>query len=225
MLAPNDVTIRLQLGLASNPPAFPVDLNTGQAPACWRGGTLIVDVAVFDAAGAPVDLSDLVFLEFDIFPVPGNNQTPGSGFNYNPYSVSPYPNLPPAPLLFQSVAQDDIDSDVSLDEFRAGNARQAQAVFDWVQTMQLELDGRASRLFWLVIHGQTSANRRPVYGGAPLLVYASGATGIYMPNNLAPILVPEETILYVGPNQQMPFSLPITVDGQVVVDGGTLVQT
>ncbi len=80
------------------------------------------------------------------------------------------------------------------------------------------------RNFWMVIHGLKSDGTRVVYGGAVLPVYASGQRGVYLPNASAPITVPEETIFYVAPNTQIPFSLAIDVEGTVVADGGTLVQ-
>lgn len=225
MPSPNLISIRLQLESASNPPVASVDLNTGLQPRAWAGADMEVEVAVFGPNGACLDLSNLTQLEFGIFPFPPYNQVPGEIWTYNSYSPSPYPNLPPAPLTFVTLQSADIEATVDVDEWQAGNTEQASARFTWAQLALLELDGQPSRDFWLVIAGLTDDGRRIVYGAAKLTVYASGVEGIYLPNNLAPLVVPLGTILYVGPNQQMPFSLPIDIEGTVVVDGGVLVQS
>lgn len=220
----NSVNLRLQLGIVSDPPVGPIDLNTQQPPKVWRGAGIAIDLGIFDGKGAAVDLSDLAFLEVDIYPAAIFNQLPGSNFTYNPYSVSPYPNLPPAPLQFVTIPTDDITPTIPLDEWEAGNAQQATADFSFIQTQQLELNGKQSQDFWLIVSGMRADGKRIIYGGTKLTVYESGAQSIYLPNNLAPILVPAGTILYIAPNQQMVFSETITVEGTIVIDGGMLIQ-
>lgn len=220
----NQVNIRLQLGNKSNPPVGPIDAQTGTSPAIWRGSTVFIDVGIFDAKGAAVDLSDYDFLEVDIFPAAIANLRPGTNYNYNPYAVSPYPNLPPAPLEFVTIPQVDITDIIPLDEWEAGNTEQATAIFSAVQTLNLELNGKQSADFWLVVQAIKADKSKVTFGGTRLTVYESGAQGIYLPNNLAPLDVPEETILYIAPNQQMIFSQTITIEGTVVIDGGILIQ-
>lgn len=220
----NDVNIRLQLGIVSDPPVGPVDANTALAPQAWRGAGLGVDLGIFNPKGAAVDLSDLDYLEVDIYPASIFSQLVGTNYRYNPYSTQPYPNLPPAPLQFVTILADDIESDIKLDEWLAGNAQQARAEFSFVQMQALSLGGKQSAPFWLVVSGQKSNGRRVIYGGTKFTVFESGVSDIYLPNAAAPVLVPAQTIFYVAPNAQIPFSETIVVEGQVVVDGGMLVQ-
>ncbi len=206
--------IRLELTAATNPPVPPIDVVTGNPPRAWRGSTLAIALGIFDANGAAVDLSDVEFLEVDIFPASYFASPP----NYNPYTPQPFPPLPPAPLVFVTIPASEITDTVSRDEWLAGAAQQAIATFSWVQMAQLDLDGKQAEDFYLVVHGMTPSGR-VIYGAAALPVFESGVQGTYLPNNLAPLVVPAETILYVGPNQQMPFSETIEVAGTVVIDG------
>lgn len=216
--------IRLQLEIASDPPVPPIDLNTGQPPQLWRGATVGFNLGIFDRrTGACVDLSNVDFLEVAIFPKAILNQLSDTNFNYNPYSASIYPNLPPAPLVFTTIPAADITPIIERQDWVDGITQQANAVFGFVQTSQLELNGAPKADFWLSVAAKVGG-ARIVYGGSWLTVYESGIQGIYLPNNLAPIDVPEDTTLYIGPNQQMPFAETINVEGTVVVDGGELAQ-
>lgn len=217
--------IRLELTLASDPPVFPVDVLTGLAPQAWRGSALAIALGIFDKTGEAVDLSDVDFIEVDIFPAVVRYQPPGAVWNYGAYSSSPNPNLPPAPLEFVTVPASGITATITREAWLAGDAAQAVAAFSWVQMQEFDLGGRPAREFWLAVSGLTSAGTRIVYGGSPFVIYEAGSQGIYLPNNLAPIVVPAQTTLYIGPNQQMPFSLPITVLGTIAIDDGSLVQT
>jgi hypothetical protein len=210
--------IRLQLGIVSNPPVYPIDANTGQAPQIWRSTDVEFQIGIFDQFGAAVDLSNLNFLEVDIFPLPIFNVLPNTDFRYNFYSVPPYPNLPNAPLQFVTLSADEITPKVSLRDWKAGLGQQASAVFTWNQTQALELNGAQFADFWLVVNGLAGV-RKITYGGARMRVYESGSEQIFLPNNLAPLTVPLKTVLYVPPNQQMTYAQTINVDGTVRVDG------
>ena len=54
--------IRAQLTIVSNPPVAPIDINTGLAPAFWRGAGVEIDVGIFNNSGNGVDLSNLAAL-------------------------------------------------------------------------------------------------------------------------------------------------------------------
>lgn len=210
--------IRLQLSVVSNPPAYPVDVNTGLAPQIWRSSDVDFQVGIFDQFGASVDLSNLDFLEFDIFPMPVLNLLPDTNFKYNAYSVPPYPNLPAAPLQFVTIPADDITAKVSLRDWKNGISQQASASFTWNQTQALELGGSVYRDFWLNVHG-LAGNQKIPYGGCRLRVYESGSQAIYLPNTLAPLDVPLDTILYIPPNQQLTYHETISVEGTITPDG------
>lgn len=212
------IPIRLQLSAVSNPPSLPVDVNTGLPPQIWRSADVAFQIGIFDAAGVAVNLGNVDFLEVDIFPMSILNIKDPTNFNYNQWSVSPYPNLSPAPLLFSTVEKADITATVSKQVWQNGTGQQAIAAFTWNQTAQLELNGASFADFWLVVSGLIGTNKFP-YGGTRLRVYESGSSGIYIPNAAAPLVVPEDTIFYIGPNTQIPFTLPITVDGTIVADG------
>lgn len=210
--------IRLQLSVVSNPPVYPIDINTELAPQIWRSSDVDFQVGIFDQFGASVDLSNLDFLEFDIFPMPALNLLADSNFNYNPYSVSPYPNLPPAPLQFVTIPASAITAKVNARDWKNGLAQQASASFTWNQTQALELGGSIYRDFWLYVHG-LDGNQKIPYGGCRMRVYESGSQAIYLPNSLAPLDVPLDTILYVPPNQQLTFHQTISVEGTITIDG------
>lgn len=216
--------IRLEVSLASNPPTPPIDQNTGRMPILWVGSTVAFEIGIFGRVEAAVDLSNLDFLTVAIFPSAIFNQIDPSNFRYNPYSPSPFPTLPPAPQVFVTVPASEITGMIERAEWDAGNAQQARIVFSWSQTAQLTTNGQKTAPYWLALMGFTDEGKRIVYGACPLIVYDAGLQGVYLPNTYAPLVVPEDTILYIAPNQQLPFSQPIDVEGTIVVDGGTLVQ-
>ena len=213
--------IRLQLGLVSNPPVFPFDINTGLAPQIFRGQDVNFQLGIFGPSGAAVDLSNVAFLEVDIFPLPILNQKPGTNFSFSPFSHQPFPTNPPAPLLSKTVAADDIIDTITVQQWQDGTDQQAEVIFNWIDTQSLDLGGRDMRQFWMVVHALTVDGRRITYGGTRLDVYESGAQGVYLPNAVAPLTVPDGTILLIPPNQQLTFGTTIDVDcgGQVQVDG------
>lgn len=215
----NSVPIRLQLGLESNPPVFPFDLNTGLAPQFWRGETVEFQIGIFDRTGAAVDLSNLSFLEVDIFPLSKLNLLANTNELYNPFSILPFPTMSPAPLIWETIPAGEITTTILKDAWNNGTAQQAIVEFDWTDTQSLDLGGSQSKQFWLAVTGLTATGKKLVYGGTRIEVYESGAQGIYLPNRIAPLVVPEFTTLYVEPNQQLVFSATIEVSGQVVVEG------
>lgn len=210
--------IRLQLGIASNPPVFPIDVLTQQGPKIWRGSSVAFDIGVFDEDGACVDLSNLDFLEVDIFPLPIPNQNPLTNYRYPPFTFWPFPTTPPAPLVFTTVGSASITGKITRRGWLNGTEQQARIPFSWIDTQGLNLGGAPFKNFWLVVHGKASAQRL-VYGGVVLPVYETGAQDIYIPNDLAPLLVPQDTILYVPDNQQMLFEEMIDVEGFVETEG------
>lgn len=215
--------IRLQIDAASNPTASPIDLNTGKAPRLWRGRDVAIELGIF-LNGTPVDLSNVEWLEVSLYPASIANRAEDSNFSYDPVTNVPFPTTPPAPLFFESIPSTEITPVVSPDDWAAGVAAQATAEFSRVQTGSLDLGGAASAPFVLVVRGLTAEGKNLVYGVANLTVYETGSQGVYLPNSSAPLDVPDGTIFYVPPNAQIPFSLPITIEGSVVVDGGVLVQ-
>lgn len=58
--------IRLQVSTASAPAVAPIDYNTGLPPAAWRASTLAIGLGVFDAAGDPVAMTDVDYLQLSV---------------------------------------------------------------------------------------------------------------------------------------------------------------
>ena len=89
MSAESAISIRLQLTTRSVPPVPPFDLDTGESPAFWRGENVDFRIGIFDRKGLSVNLSNLAFLQVDIFPnlIPGPQ--PDTNQGYAPYSIQP----------------------------------------------------------------------------------------------------------------------------------------
>lgn len=180
---------------------------------------MAVDVGVFSPGNVSVDLTNLVYMEADVFPLPIPNQATDTNYTYSQYSVLPFPATPPAPLFSVTLDADEIEPTITRAGWVAGDEQNARFIFSFVQTQSLDLGGAPMRRFWLVIHGLTTTGTRIVYGAGPIDIYESGQQAIYLPNNLAPLVIPAATILYVPANQQMPFAIPIDVIGTLDVEG------
>lgn len=214
----NSISIRLAGDARSLPGVPPVDQNTGRAPQFFRGTDLTVDFAAFDTQGFCIDFSNVTYVEFDLYPYPLNQSLVGTTYGYSPYSYLPFPSVPPAPLLFNTVVAADITPTVTRAQWQAGKA-QAKGRFGWIYTASLNLNGEQYARFVLVVRAMTEDNEQLVYFATPITVYESNAQSIYLPNTVAPSVVPDETIFYVAPNSQISFAETIAVDcgGQVVV--------
>lgn len=211
--------LSLELTTRSNPPVYPVDSDTGQAPAFWRGEDVDFRIGIFDRNGFPVDLSNLDFLEVDIFPLPIPNRQPDTNFEYALYSFLPFPSVPPQPLLTVTIPAVDITALIDRRGWEDGVEENAVGSIGWIDTQSLNLGGAGSKQFGLVVHGLTSTGKKITYGGGPIRVYETGEQGIYLPNSIAPLIVPRGTIFLIGVNSQIPFAAPIVIDGDMIVDG------
>lgn len=219
------IQIRLAVSTRSSPPVPPVDADTGETPQIWRGEDVDFALGIFDAAGFPVVLSNLFALEIDIFPWPIPATKPNTNQGYAPYSFQPFPTVPPAPLLTKTILAADLTDIITSRDWENGTDQNAIASFSFTELSALNLGGRQSASFGFVVKGITASGKKIFYGGGPLTVFEGGDGTIYLPNTIAPVEIPEFTVLYLQPNQQLPFSLAITVDdGVIISDGGTLVQ-
>lgn len=211
--------VPLEFTTRSNPPISPVDINTDRPPQIWRGEDVDFLIGIFDPFGDSVDLSNLSFLELDIFPMQLPAATSPGNLGYGPYSTLPFPSTPPAPLLKVTLPSSSITATISRADWLEGLASQAVLSLSWIDTASIDLGGLTSAPFWLVLQGLTSIGRKIVYGGCLITIFESGESGIYLPNTIAPIDVPAETILYIEPNQQLTFSTTISVEGTVEIEG------
>lgn len=213
------IPVRCQLIARSNPPVYPIDGNTEAVPQTWRGQEFCVDAGVFYASNEAIDLGNLAYMECDIFPMPIPNDDVDTNYTNASFSNLPFPTTPPAPLLNVTLESDDITPLITRNAWEEGTAQNARFLFSFVQMQSLDLGGDNQRQFWMVFSGRTTGGKRIVYGGGPLIVFESGVQTIYLPNNLAPVLIPEGTTLYIPDNQQMPFAIPIVVEGILDVEG------
>lgn len=209
----------LELTTRSNPPISPIDINTDLPPQIWRGEDVDFLIGIFDPFGDSVDLSNLSFLELDIFPMQLPSQASPGNLGYGPFSTLPYPSVPPAPLLSVTIPQSDITPTINRADWLDGSASQATMSFSWIDTSSLDLGGETEASFWIILQGLTSIGRKIVYGGCILKVYESGESAVYLPNLIAPLDVPYPTILYIEPNQQLTFSATISVEGTIEIEG------
>lgn len=225
MSAPYDFNLmRLAVNVRSNPPMPVVDQLTGEAPSIWRGASTRIQLGIFDIYGAGADLSNLSYLQFAISPAPIGNQRVTTNYDYAQYSFNPYPTTPPAPLLFVTVPASSIESPITLEGWEEGVEQNCSIDLEWVDTQALNLGGQSCKRFVYSIIGFAEQAGSPFstkinYGGGFLEVFESGTEGIYLPNTVAPLDVPDGTILYVQPNQQLLFSETISVEGTIRVDG------
>lgn len=152
------IPIRLQFSLASNPPAYPLDANTAAAPRLWRGSSVAIAIGIFDALSQPLDLSNLAVLELVI-------QNASDSL---------------VPLVVKSLVGVNL-----LNMTTAGwnNGTQQQAVFILTPAdTDQGLGGETSALFWIELQGRTNAGAILTYGAGPLTIYDPGAV---LPSPLA----------------------------------------
>ena len=219
----NSIALRLALTTRSAPPVLPVDANTGFTPGVWRGEDWQFQLAVFNPQGGIQDLSNLTMFQVNVFPAPIPPRDLGTNYSYAPYTQLPFPSSYPAPTLNATVLRAQFNNPIlSVQDWEQGQA-QVTANFSWIDTSSLNLGGKEYADFWLVLQGFTGTNKL-TYGATPLRVFESGIQGIYLPNQIAPLVVPLYTTLLVQANQQLPYSQTIVVDGGQIELEGQLIQ-
>lgn len=147
------VPIRLQIGVTSNPPVEPLDANTGNAPRFWRGQAISVQGGIFDANGNPVDLSNVAYVEVILQKAVDSI----------------------VQLARVQVDAEDITATITLGAWRAGTAQNFAAAFSAAQTDQ-GLEGGNSAAFWLIVRGVTDQDAPIVYSAGPVSIYNPGST-------------------------------------------------
>lgn len=195
--------INLEITMFSDPPVGATDLLTGMEPQLFRSNSVTFNLGIFDRYQQSLDLSNLAFLEIDIFEDP-------------PIDGCAIPGQ--EPLQFVTVDASEITASIARADWLAGLASQASITFPFELT-NFDLCGRSSRVFWLLVHGITTGGRKIIYAGVPITVYESLEDGLYLPDNLAPLDIPLNTILWIKPNQQLVYSTPVTIEGILQLDG------
>lgn len=144
------IPLRLTLRAASNPPITPLDSNTGNSPKLWRAQSAAVAIGIFDAYDAPVDLSNVQYLQL-ILQRTADDLTP---------------------LVVKTVARTDPSwrDLITALGWTTGLDQNATFVLDAADTDQ-GLGGAKQAEFWCVIQGLTDANAPLTYGAGPLVIY------------------------------------------------------
>jgi hypothetical protein len=156
------IPVRLQFSTASAPPIAPIDYNTGLAPAVWRAQSAAIAAGIFDPAGAPVDMSNITYLQLILQEAPDSLQS----------------------LVVKQVDAADID-EITVGGWRAGLEQNALFQFTPADLDQNLLAGR-SREFWIVLVGMTDEGAPIIFGAGPLTIYlASNALPVTPPKYVA----------------------------------------
>ena len=146
----SQIPIRCRLSIVSNPPAYPIDDNTGEAPRFWRGQDVVFQVGIFNSMNVAVDLSNIAELQLTIR------------------------EQPTSPFALASTISGTIIPTISYSSWANGTAQQASFNLTAALT-DLPLDGLESRPLWLDIKGYTSTGQQLVYGAGYITVYNPGA--------------------------------------------------
>ncbi len=141
------IPVRLQCVAISNPPAEPVDNNTGIAPAFWRGSGLSVAIGIFDTDNVGIDLSNLTYLQVLI-------QQDATSL---------------VQLAMVQIDAADITPVIDIGDWRNGSAQNALAVFT-AADLDMGLDATDQKEFWMVLRGMTA-------NGAPIVYAAGAING------------------------------------------------
>lgn len=147
------VPIRLQADLISNPPVTPVDANTGLPIQLWAGQSAVVQVGIFNAQLVGVDLSNLTYLQLVL--------------------QSAQDSL--VPIFQQTVEADDITPTITRGGWLDGLQQQAEFVLTNALT-DVGLSGAQSAPFWLALIGKTASGAVIVYAAGYITIFNPGYT-------------------------------------------------
>jgi hypothetical protein len=147
----DQIPIRCRLSIVSNPPVYPIDDNTGEAPASGGRRMSRFQVGIFDADNDAVDLANLSALVLTLRSAPNS----------------------PAVYVSKTVLAASIIPIITYSGWSSGNAQQATFYLTAADT-DLPLDGDPSAQIWLDIRGVTRNNHQLVYGAGWVTCYTSG---------------------------------------------------
>lgn len=142
------IPLRLQLSIVSNPPVQPIDANTGASPRIWRANTIGIAIGLFDANNLGITLTNLARLEVSLW----KSQA----------SV--------IPLATRTILPVDIDSPITVAGWNAGTAQNAIASFTSAETDQ-GLEGGTESDFWITVTGYTEDDAPLIYGAGTVTIY------------------------------------------------------
>lgn len=147
------VPIRLQISLTSNPPVAPIDANTDLPPRLWRANTIALQCGIFDPNGDPVDLSNLEYVDVVL--------------QLEESSV--------IPLVTKQIDAAEITDVITIGGWRGGTAQNFTAVFTAAETDQ-GLDAGQEKTFWLIVRGVLESGAPIIYAAGPVTIYNPGSS-------------------------------------------------
>lgn len=139
--------IRLQVSLVGAPPVYPIDQNTGAAPRFWRASGVAMAFGIFDAAGNPVDITNLSKIQLLLFKSPTDL----------------------VPLFVKEIVGNTLLAITSLG-WTTGTQQNGAFILSPAETDQA-LGGAASADFWLVLNGITNALVPVLYAAGPCTIF------------------------------------------------------
>jgi hypothetical protein len=151
MPAYNQMPIRLQADLVSNPPVVPTDANTGLPIQLWARTGIAVAVGIFDALGVGVDLSNLAFLTLTI--------------SESSSSV--------VPSATKTVMAGALITYIERAAWIAQTNQNATFVFSNAE-LDLSLDGADEATYWISLQGQTTGGANIVYAAGAVRIFNPG---------------------------------------------------
>ena len=147
----NQLPIRLEADLVSNPPVTPIDANTSLPVQFWRAQGIALQIGIFDAYGNAVDLSNLSYLQLIVQEAPDSL----------------------VPSLVKQVNAGDIIPVVTRADWLAGINQQATFLLSSADT-DLSLGGATQAPYWLQLVGQTTGAGPIVYAAGYITVFNPG---------------------------------------------------
>jgi len=142
-------TARIRLRIEHGTHYGVIDALTGETPRVWRGNDLRVEMGLF-YMNELVTPSNLATLKIEMFDASRTG----------------------LPFLEKEVLAEDIDDEMTMEQWNAGADQHAAVEFEAEDT-NIVLNGR-ERAFWLVVSGVTDAGNKITFGGGPIIFVEDG---------------------------------------------------
>ena len=178
-----------------------IDENTDQAPRFFTSNDVALQLAIFDGNGFPVDLTNVAYLEADIFCSPTD----------------------PSPVAIATIPAASITPIVTSANWSAGIQANATISFGAAQIAALPFTSYMhSERFWLVIHGFVPASgglsgQDNTYGAGWIWITQDGIKTFNLP------LYPIPTIIPKGCTYTIPAGVTITMNVSPIVYGSLII--
>lgn len=167
------VPIRLQLKLLSNPPVPPLDALTGMVPKIWRGQAASFQLGCFDGFDAPVDLSNVAYFLI--------------AFQSDPTAT--------VPLLTRAVTRSDPSWSnlITGIGWIAGTQQNGIINFSASDTLLFPFADTGTAEYWMTVQAVTTIGNALVYGAGSFNVY-NAPLSLNPGTVLTPSILPLNTV-------------------------------